>query len=172
MRHCCGMILTTGLFCRMRHGGSAKDVCLTGFVLIHDYLKVVTSDSDAELSIELKSSFIGTVRRYAKMFGEIDEVTISLQIRGQSLSACKEDVLKFIEAVFVQMNMQGVQFYPYKIGTECIVDNDGMTTSPIFESGAVKIQEGKEYELSRNQRRILSPLLMYPINSDGANEVI
>lgn len=51
-------------------------------------------------------------------------------------------------------------------------DNGSMATDPLFESGVVRMQEGKEDELTRNERRVASPLLRYLGNSDAANDII
>lgn len=102
------------------------------------------------------------------MLREIDAVTKSLQTRGHTLAACRDDVRKLTSSVTAQRDTFGAPLYKCQLGTFYISSNAEIATNAIFESGVVKIQEGKEDTLSRHERRAVASLLK---NSDDAASI-
>lgn len=123
---------------------SGKMPIFDRFVLIYDQLRAVSRELDADLFINLTSSFFDSARHYGRIIEGIEEVTNSLQCRGNSLATCTEDVRKLRKAIYVQKNMQGAHLYRCKLGSEYIGEDGSIETETLFESGVMKIQEGKK----------------------------
>eukprot|EP00171_Calliarthron_tuberculosum_P002287 IDg2287t1 len=86
------------------------------------------------------------------MLADIDGVTKLLQSKCYILAQCREDLDILIDSVSAEKNNSESTLYQCKLGTKYIAKDAEITSSPCSESGAVKIQIGLEYELSRNEK--------------------
>ncbi len=72
---------------------------LSRFDRLRDYLLEASDEQGCELSFNSSNVFAAKNRRYARMLGEINQVTLSLQKEGHSLADCRDDLDALLEAI-------------------------------------------------------------------------
>lgn len=144
------------MFNRTRWSGKYRT--LKRFDTIRDALIEVSEAPDGNLSVNRSTRFASKVRRYARMLGEIDVVTRSLQTRGYTFAACRRDLDVLIESVRDDARTPGTALHLCRLGTKYIGIDAEIVPDKTFLSAVVKIQNGECNNLTPDEKATVSDL--------------
>ena len=137
---------------------------------IRDELIEVLDRADVELGGETSSLFINRARKYEKMLGAINYVTVELQEKGATLSQCRNALDSLLDAVADEKASRSAPFFGCKLDGTYILPDSDIVKYPTFESAVIKIQNGESCRLTRNEKREVTSLLRRnAIPSNGQN---
>ncbi len=125
---------------------------------------LIDANEDPECDISMNSS------TYTRMLKEINDITKSLQSREQTLADCRHDLNVLIEAIEDEKQVTTSPFYGCRLGTKFIAANATIVKYPLFESGVVKIQKGKETDLNEGEKHAVRCLLKNHSSSTNTSE--
>ena len=116
-------------------------------------------------------AFGNKTKRYARMLKEIMVVTKSLQTNGYTLADCRECLDDLMKAVEEEKRMHSSPFYNCRLGDKYISPTSAIVKYRHFESGVVKIQSGKQHEITTDEEKAVKCLLAGNFVSEENNEI-
>jgi hypothetical protein len=113
---------------------------------------------NATIDIDASAATNNRAKKSNAMLGEIDAVTKYLQTRVLPLDSCQWALDTLANDVAQHRNQRGHDLQGCKLGRRYIRQGAGILTDPDFESGVIKLQEGKVNELTEEEREALQNL--------------
>ena len=114
---------------------------------IKESLFSAANHSDENLADDTSEEFDVRAHRFKKILDEIDIINKSLQTHGYTLADCRTDLDELIESIGNDRDNPSIAIYGCRLRTLHI---EQLTA---FKSDVVKIQLGKERELTRAEKR-------------------
>lgn len=134
---------------------SGKYYILNQFVNMRSDLIEASDEPGCDRVVNPSIAFKNKTTRYTRMLKEINEVTKSLQRKGNTLADYRDDLNALIEAVQDEKGNIGSPFYGCRLGTKYIACDSNIVKYKEFESGIVKLQKGTQEDLNDDEKEAL-----------------
>mmetsp|Transcript_46278 Transcript_46278/g.90351 ORF Transcript_46278/g.90351 Transcript_46278/m.90351 type:complete len:186 (+) Transcript_46278:894-1451(+) len=125
-------------------------------------------NENASINIDESAHTNNKAKEYNDMLEELDAVNRHLQTRLIPLNECQWALNTLSEEVELNKRSLGHKLYGTKFQSKYISQDADILPNPSFESGVIKLQEGKASELDDEERIVVSCFKKVNID-EGAN---
>lgn len=127
---------------------SGKLYMLQRFINIRQDLMEVQDSDDGDLYIDTNQRLLLKTKTFVTLLTEINVIAKLVQTRKRILCECRDDLNMLLDAVEEENNDQDSPFFVFQLGNHYISSESAIAKHKHFENGVVKIQKGREQDLS------------------------
>jgi len=139
---------------------SGKYLMFRRYDRIREKINHIATREKATLSIVQTNDLYTRADRFANMLQQVNQVTIELQNRKNTLSDCRFALDTLIESVELYKNNVSSPLYMCSLGTKYIDTEADISLNPVFESGVVKIQRNEFNLMTDAEKDACSKLIL------------
>ncbi len=149
---------------------SGKFDTIDRFIRIRSDLITAANNIECDVEVEDGMNFLRTCEKYHRIMKRMNEITIKMQTSYISLSSCRRNMEYIISRHETDTDKAGKPFYLSAFAPNRIRVDGPLSPNSAFESGVVKIQEGRDFDLTDVEKVAVRGLLL--VENEVDDEVI